>query len=97
MLTETERRGNYARQAGAEPDTWTGTGPQRRRLAHKAGHARHAEPRAIAAYADRYARAQAADQQHTAELLGQRFPLRPSVLRQAATRLALRKPTVTAG
>jgi hypothetical protein len=56
MLTDGQRWAGYARQAGAEPDTWTrrqqdraaaqaagarhlpplpGTGPQRRRAAHK--------------------------------------------------------------
>jgi hypothetical protein len=96
MLTETERRTRYARQCGADPDTWTGTGPQRRRIARKNGHQAQSGSRRAAAYARRHATAEAAAQARADELLGLRFPLRPSAARQVAARLAIRRhPAVT--
>jgi hypothetical protein len=91
MLTEDDRRGRYAAQAGADPDTWTGTGPQRRRLRHKTGRAGTAARRA-AATRDRAAAAAArgADLDTRARLL---LGVRP-VTRVAAT-LAARHRTRT--
>jgi hypothetical protein len=73
MLTDDDRRARYARQAG--PGTRPLTGPQRRRMKHKAARARDAAPRRDAAAAARTARDAAAAQARDAELLGRRLPL----------------------